>query len=72
LKLTFWGGIGWSSLSDKNKHYAEQINTPMETTDGIYSEIGIGFGDRLNIMRIDFILNSISKSKLLVSFNILR
>lgn len=44
----------------------------METTDGIYSEIGIGFGDRLNIMRIDFILNSISKSKLLVSFNILR
>ena len=72
LKLTLWNGLGWSSLSAKNKRYAEGLNIPIETTDGIYHEMGIGISDRLNIFRVDLVRHTISKNKLLVSFNFLR
>jgi hypothetical protein len=72
LKLHLWSGIGWSSLSEKSKRFALNINTPTETTDGIYHEIGIGIGDRFNILRIDLVRNSISENKILVSLNVLR
>jgi len=72
LKLHLWSGLGWSSLSEKNKQYAANIHTPTETTDGVYHEFGIGIGDRFNILRIDLVRNSISKNKILVSLNVLR
>ncbi len=72
LKLHLWSGIGWSSLSAKSKQLALNINTFTTTTDGIYREFGIGFGDRLNILRIDVVRNSISENKILVSLNVLR
>ena len=72
LKLTCWSSVGWSSLSEKNKRFVAALNTSLSTTDGVYNEMGIGIGDRLNIVRIDFIRNTISKNKLLLSFNILR
>jgi len=72
LKLHLWSGIGWSSLSEKSKRLVAAINTPTETTDGIYHEFGIGIGDRFNILRIDLVRNSISKNKILVSLNVLR
>jgi len=72
LKLSLWTGFGWSALSDKNKRYAEGLNMPTETTNGIYNELGIGISDRLNIFRVDLIRNTISKNKLQVSFNFLR
>jgi len=69
VKLTFWTGLGWSELSERNRKYAGGIKTPMETTEGVYHEIGIGIGDRFNIARIDFIRNSIDKNKIVVSVN---
>ncbi len=72
LKLHLWSGIGWSLLSEKNKRFALNINTPTETTDGVYHEFGIGIGDRFNILRLDLVRNSISKNKILVSLNVLR
>ena len=72
LKLQLWNGIGWSSLSSKNKHYALNIDTPTRTTDGIYHEFGIGLGDRFNILRIDLVRNSIAGNRILVSLNVLR
>jgi hypothetical protein len=72
MKLTLWNGLGWSSLSTKNIRYVEGLNVPIETTNGIYHEMGIGFSDRLNILRIDLMRNTISKNKLLLSFNVLR
>ncbi|MBL7092337.1 hypothetical protein ISS22_00030 [candidate division KSB1 bacterium] len=72
LKLTLWNGLGWSSLSAKNKRFAEELNIPTETTTGIYHELGIGISDRLNIFRIDLIRNTISKNIVQVSLNVLR
>jgi len=72
LKLTCWSGFGWSSLSEKNRQYADPLSTPTETTDGVYHEIGIGIGDRLNIFRIDLIWNTVAKNRLQVGFNVLR
>jgi hypothetical protein len=72
LKLHLWSGIGWSTLSEKSKLLALNINTPTETTDGIYHEFGIGLGDRLNILRIDVVRNSVSGNKILGSVNVLR
>ena len=72
LKLHLWSGIGWSSLSEKSKRLATAINTPTETTDGIYHEFGIGIGDRFNILRVDLVRNNISKNKILISLNVLR
>lgn len=72
LKLHLWSGIGWSSLSEKSKRFALNINTPTETTDGVYHEFGIGIGDRFNILRIDLVWNSISNNKISASLNVLR
>jgi hypothetical protein len=72
LKLHLWSGIGWSSLSEKSKQFASDIDTPTRTTDGIYHEFGIGIGDRFNILRVDLVRNSISKNRVLVSLNVLR
>jgi len=72
LKLTIWNGLGWSSVSNQNKQFAQGLNIPTETTDRIYHEFGIGLSDRLNILRIDLIRNTISKNKLLLSYNLLR
>lgn len=72
LKLHLWSGIGWSSLSEKSKRFALNINTPIATTDGMYHEFGIGLGDRFNILRVDFVRNRISENKILVSLNVLR
>ena len=72
LRLTAWSGIGWSELSSESKIFAAKINTPMNTTDGIFSEIGLCLGDRFNILRFDVAWNNISKSKLMFSVNLLR
>lgn len=72
LKFTFWGGFGWSELSDKNWLYVAGIRTPMQTTNGVYHEFGIGISDRFNFFRLDFIRNSISKNNILIGFNFLR
>ncbi len=72
LKLTFWVGTGWSELSEKSKHLVRDLDVPMETTDGMYHEFGIGIGDVLNIFRFDFIGNNISGNEILVRFNILQ
>lgn len=72
MKFTFWSGAGWSELSDRNIRYAAGVNAPTRTTDDIYYEFGIGIGDKLNIFRVDFIYNSISKNKILIGFNFLR
>jgi len=72
LKLHLWSGAGYSRLSDKNKNYALNINSPTRTTDGIYHEFGIGIGDRFNILRVDLVRNSISNNKILISVNVLR
>jgi hypothetical protein len=72
IKLTFWTGVGWSSLSEKSKSLAANLNAPLRTTNGTYHEFGLGIGDILNILRVDLVRNSISKNKLLVSFNVLR
>lgn len=72
MKLHLWSGIGWSVLSEKNKEFALAIDTPTQTTDGIYHEYGIGIGDRFNILRVDFVSNNISKNKVLINLNVLR
>ncbi len=72
LKLTAWTGFGWSELSSESNSLARAINTPIKTTDGIFTEIGLGFGDRFNILRFDFAWNRVSKHKLLFSVNLLR
>ncbi len=36
LKLHFWSGIGWSSLSEKSKGFAVNVDTPTQTTDGAF------------------------------------
>lgn len=72
LKLHLWSGIGRSRLSEKSKKFASNINSPTATTDGIYHEFGIGLGDRLNIVRIDVVRNSVSGNKILGSVNVLR
>lgn len=72
LKLHLWSGIGWSTLSEKSKQLAADINTPTATTDGIYHEFGIGLSDRLNILRVDLVRNSVEKNRVLVSVNVLR
>lgn len=70
LKISLWNGIGWSSLFSKNLKYAIGISAPTTTTDGVYYEYGIGIGDKLNILRIDFLRTS-SGNKIGVNFNIL-
>jgi hypothetical protein len=72
LKLHLWSGIGWSSLSEKSKNFASDIDTPTAITDGIYHEFGIGLSDRFNILRVDVVRNSVEKNKVLVSVNVLR
>jgi len=72
LKFTVWGGLGWSELSEENRVYAAGIRTPMQTTDGVYHEFGIGISDRFNFFRLDFIRNSTSKNNILIGFNFLR
>ncbi len=72
VKLTLWAGLGWSSLSANNKNLFKNVNTPTNTADDIYYEIGIGFGDALNIFRIDFTHNSISKNRIEVGVNVLQ
>ncbi|MFC1514152.1 hypothetical protein ACFL5P_03980, partial [candidate division KSB1 bacterium] len=72
MKITLWSGIGWSELSGRNLKYAAGIETPLRTTGDSYHEFGIGISDQLNIFRIDFIRNSISKNNILINFNILR
>ncbi len=72
FKVTLWTGFGWSDLSDENLDYTAGISTPIRTTDDFYSEIGIGFSDRLNAFRIDLIRNSISENRILFSINIFR
>ena len=72
IKLTLWTGMGWSSLSAKNKNLFKNVNTPTTTADDLYHEIGVGFGDALNIFRIDFIHNSISGEGIKVGFNMLQ
>jgi len=69
LKFTFWTGLGWSKLSERNRIYAANVRTPMIPTGGLYHEIGIGIGDRFNFMRLDLIRNSIDKNKIVVSIN---
>ena len=61
-----------STLSKKSKRFAAAINTPTETTDGVYHEFGIGIGDRFNILRVDFVRNGVSENKILVSLNVPR
>jgi hypothetical protein len=72
LKFTLWGGAGWSDLYDKNLSYAANIFTPVRTTDGTYHEFGFGISDAINMFRIDFIRNSISKNSVQIGFNFLR
>ncbi|MFC1726489.1 DUF5686 family protein [candidate division KSB1 bacterium] len=71
-KLYFWAGFGWSKLSQKNISYAAGINTPIRTTDGMYSEFGFGISDRFNILRLDFIKNTVSKNAILFTVNVFR
>jgi len=71
-KHTFWAGLGWSELAGGNRNYAAGVMTPLQTTDGVYHEFGAGIGDSLNIFRLDFVWNSISRNAVLVSFNLLR
>lgn len=72
LKFHLWSGIGWSTLSEKSKMIALNINAPTAHTDGMYHEFGIGIGDRFNILRVDLVRNSVSENKVLVSLNVLR
>lgn len=72
MKFTFWSGAGWSELSDRNIRYAAGVDTPVRTAENVYHEFGIGIGDKLNIFRVDFIYNSISKNNILIGFNFLK
>ncbi len=72
LRLNLWSGLGWSELSSKSKTMATNPNHPGEITNGIYHEFGVGLGDQFNILRFDFIRNSIRENKILMTFNFLR
>jgi hypothetical protein len=72
LRLNLWSGLGWSELSSKSKTMATKLNFPGETTDEIYHELGVGLGDQFNILRFDFIRNSIRENKILITLNFLR
>jgi len=72
IKYTLWSGFGWSELSGANKAYAAGIQTPNTTTDGLYHELGISFGDKMNLLRLDLIRNSIDKNKIIFSVNIFK
>lgn len=72
LKLTAWTGMGWSELSSQTMQFANGIDTPKIITDGMFTEIGLGFGDRFNILRFDIKWNNVSKSKIAFSVNLLR
>jgi len=69
LKFTFWTGLGWSKLSERNRLYYADIRIPMNPTDEVYHEFGIGINDRFNFMRLDLIRNFIDKNKIVVSIN---
>ncbi|MCP4727908.1 MAG: hypothetical protein GY863_22910, partial [bacterium] len=71
-KFTFWGGLGWSELSDKNKLSAAGRLIPTLTAEDTYTELGFSIGDRFNFIRGDFITNNASNNKVLVSFNFIR
>ncbi len=72
LKITPWIGMCWSELSERNVSSVSQLNVPAFTADGVYTEFGIGIGDRLNIIRVDLIRNNLSENAVLFSLNFLR
>ncbi len=71
-KITFWTGIGWSDLSEKNRALAAGRLIPAYTTNGTYNEFGISIGDRFNMFRFDFVHHNDSTKEILFSFNIFR
>jgi len=72
FKLIAWSGFGWSELTSRSLKFAEAIDSPSLTTDGLFTELGIGLSDRFNIVRFDAAWNSISGRKILFSVNVLR
>ena len=73
LKLTLWGGFGWSELSEESRHLAQGTDdVPVQTTHGPYHEFGFGIGDALNIFRVDFIRTSLNQNEILIRFNVLQ
>ncbi|OVE79504.1 hypothetical protein BVY01_02390 [bacterium I07] len=57
VKLTFWAGLGKSSMTAASRMLAG-VDAAAEMTNGIYREWGMGIGDILNMFRLDFILSS--------------
>ncbi|MFH1943314.1 MAG: DUF5686 family protein, partial [bacterium] len=72
FKMTLWGGTGWSSLTEKSRNLAADLNIPSTTAETGYRELGLGIGDALNIFRLDFVRTSLQQNTWLIRFNILR
>jgi hypothetical protein len=72
LKLTLWTGAGWSKHNETGTTLCEISCVPLQTTNGWYREAGIGIGDRLNIFRVDCILNNRNDHRIQFGWNILR
>lgn len=63
----FWGGTGWSDLSEKSKRIANP-NIPMTTANKTYFEAGIGLGDLIHISRFDVIFTNRPPSNFIIRF----
>ncbi|MFZ5515535.1 MAG: DUF5686 family protein [Candidatus Zhuqueibacterota bacterium] len=72
FKLTPWTGLGWSELTSRSREFAGAIVAQARTTDGLFTEVGLGISDRFNMLRFDVMWNSISGNKILFSLNALR
>jgi hypothetical protein len=71
-KIMLWGGAGWSSLTERSRNIAADLNIPSATAETGYREIGVGIGDALNIFRLDFVRTNLQQNTWLVRFNVLR
>ena len=72
IKLTLWGGIGWSAFSDNSLKLSEGLDVPRNTTEHGYHEFGLAIGDVLNLFRVDFIRNKLRGNEFLIQMNILQ
>ncbi|MFC1555965.1 hypothetical protein ACFL67_02670 [candidate division KSB1 bacterium] len=72
LKVTPWIGFGWSEVSAENREIAVNLNIPCMTTGGLYSEFGIGIGDRFNFLRLDVLHSNLSGGAVKFNVNLLK
>lgn len=72
MKMTVWSGHAWSGLSQQNFESVAGLVVPVQTTGGWYREVGLAISDRLNLLRLDLVLNSLQDSSVRLRLNFLR